>query len=224
MFKNNAGENLGTLVPGEYALDSLDFKLEEAAGLEVIKGHLVTFYELEDLQGDAWHFISTDEFNGADLANKAKSFTIQYVDAANIALNKSVEANVRQDRAHRAVDGDNVSSWSPSDEPPYWVTVDLEEPYLLNRWVVKLQGTGPLAGGIAESPLNAADFKLMISEDGVNWLDADTVEGNTASVCDRDLNLVTARYVRLYVTRPTSLDINKNLVVYEFEVYGMPLE
>lgn len=224
VFKDNTGKDLDTLKPGEYTVNSLDFSLEEVAKLDVIKGHLVTFYESEDFQGDSWHFISTDQFNGTEIANRAKSFTINYVEAVNVALNKPVDANIRPDRAARAVDGDIISSWSPSDTPPYWLMVDLEEEHLLNRWVVKLQGSGPLAGGTPSSPLNAADFGLQISDDGVNWQDADIVEGNTASITDRDLNLVTARYVRLYVTRPTSLDFNKNLVVQEFEVYGTPVK
>lgn len=223
LFKNNAGEKLGTLVPGEYTIDSLGFKLEEAAKLEVIKGHLVTFYQSKDFPGSTWHFISTNEFSGAEMASQAKAFTIRYIDAENVALNKPVEASALQDRASRVVDGDYASSWSPRETAPYWLVVDFEEPYLLNRWVVRWQGTGPLAG-LADSPFNAAEFKLQISDDRDKWHDVDIVEGNTASVTDRDLNLVTARYVRLYVTRPTSLDVNQNLVVYEFEVYGSPVE
>jgi len=79
-------------------------------------------------------------------------------------------------------------------------------------------------GGILNSPLNAADFSLQVSEDGDDWFDADAVTDNTASITDRDINPVTARYVRLYVSRPTSLDFNQNLVVHEFEVYGLPSE
>lgn len=223
IFKNDRGERVGSLKPGQYALADLDFALEDAVAVEVAKGHYLSFYASENLEGDAWHFISTDQFDGMDLAQKAKSLSVRYIPAENVALDKPVEANVRDDRAHRAVDGDKLSSWSPNDTPPYWITVDLEQPYLLNRWVCKLQGTGPLAG-IAESPFNAADFKLQVSSDGTNWVDADIVEGNTASTTDRPLNLVEARYVRLYVTRPTSLETNKNLVLYELELYGFPIE
>ncbi|MGB4472485.1 MAG: discoidin domain-containing protein, partial [Limnochordia bacterium] len=125
--------------------------------------------------------------------------------------------------AYRAVDGSVDTSWAPRETPPYWLMVDLEQPYLLYRWVCKLHGTGPLAR-IPESPFNAADFKLQVSDDGVNWTDVDAVEGNTASTTSRDLDLIQARYVRLYVTRPSNVEINQNLVVYELELYGLPVE
>lgn len=227
VFRDEHGIELGSLEIGEYKLDdinSLGFELEEVFGLTLLRGHVISFYETDDFQGDTWHFISTDDFNGADMSKNAKSFSVIHVDSENVALNRSVDANVRSDRANRAVDGDNFTSWAPKDTPPYWLTVDLEDTYLLNRWVVRLQGTSPLFDGMATSPLNAADFRLQVSVDGSNWHDADIVEGNTYSVTLRDLNLIPARYARLYVTRPTSLDINQDLVVYEFEVYGISVE
>lgn len=226
-FFNSAGEMVGALKPGDYnlnELDSLGFNLAEVTGLQVEKGHLITFFEQEGQQGTAWHFITTEDFAGGAMATQAKSLSIASIETDNIALNKPTKANVLGERAHRAVDGEKISSWSPSAEPPYWLEVDLEGTYLLSRWVVRLHGTGPLAGEVEESPFNAADFSLQISDDGVNWQDVDVVEGNTASICDRDLNLVKASYVRLYVTRPTSVDRNNSLAVYEFEVYGTVLD
>lgn len=227
VFKDNNGEELGSLELGEYILEdfsSLGFELEEVFELEVLRGHVISFYETENFHGDTWHFISADDFNGADMSKNAKSFSVINIDSENVALNRPVDANVRSDRANRAVDGDNLTSWAPKDTPPYWLTVDLEDTYLLNRWIVRLQGTSPLFDGMSTSPLNAADFRLQVSEDGSNWYDADIVEGNTYSITLRDLNLIPARYARLYVTRPTSLDTNQDLVVYEFEVYGIPVE
>ncbi|NLH13728.1 MAG: hypothetical protein GX476_04660 [Firmicutes bacterium] len=223
-FKNGAGEIVGSLRPGEYTVDDLGFDLEEVSRLEVAKGHLVTFYESKDLSGEVWHFAGTSEFSGREMADRIGSLAIRYVGAESITLNKPVEASAAQDRAHRAVDGNPITSWSPRENPPYWLTVDLGQRYLLTRWVTRLQGTGPLMGGILNSPLNAADFSLQVSEDGDDWFDADAVTDNTASITDRDINPVTARYVRLYVSRPTSLDFNQNLVVHEFEVYGLPSE
>ena len=158
------------------------------------------------------------------MARQAKSFTIRYIDANNVALDKPTKASELSERAPRAVDGDGVSSWSPKGGAPYWLEVDLEDVYMLNRWVVKLQGTGPLAGNVANSPFNAADFELQISEDGIDWETVDVVEDNTLSTADRDLSLIPARHVRLFVTKPTSLDSNKNLIVYELEVYGISIE
>lgn len=221
-FKDSNSRIVGVLRPGEYLLDDLGFNLLEIAELEVARRYLVTFYESEDLSGDTWHFIGTNDLSGSDIASKASYVTITFLEDKNIALNKPVEASALSDRAVRVVDGNYGNSWSPRETAPYWVVVDLEEPYMLNRWIVRWHGTGPLAG-LNESPFNAADFKLQVSDDGDNWIDVDVVEGNTASITDRDLNLVTGRYVRLYVTRPTSLDVNQNLVVYQMELFGMPI-
>lgn len=224
-FRNSAGKELVTLLPGKYTLNDINsvFSLEEVARLELQKGYVAIFYESEDFTGDTYTYISTDEFDGLDMLNKVKGVNIKHVEFNNILLGKTAEANVAADRAERAIDGNSNSSWSPNAQAPYWLTVDLEETYLINRWVVKLHGTGPLAGANPDGPFNAADYKLQVSTDGVNWYDIDTVTGNTASFTDRNIKSTEARYVRLYVTRPTSLDFNQKLVVYEFEVYGIPL-
>ncbi len=223
-FRTEDGQKLGTLLPGKYLLEDLDFNLEQAREIEIVKGHFLSFYENQDFSGEAWHFTSAEDFNGAEMARQAKSFTIRYIDANNVALDKPTKASELSERAPRAVDGDGVSSWSPKGGAPYWLEVDLEDVYMLNRWVVKLQGTGPLAGNVANSPFNAADFELQISEDGIDWETVDVVEDNTLSTADRDLSLIPARHVRLFVTKPTSLDSNKNLIVYELEVYGISIE
>ncbi|HKM18015.1 MAG TPA: endo-1,4-beta-xylanase [Limnochordia bacterium] len=223
IFKNAAGQIFGTLKPGEYKAADLSFSLADVARIEVGTGYMMSLYESEDRTGDAWHFVRTDLFDGANWPDKAKAIAIRTISAQNIALNKPVEASVLSERAHRAVDGAADTSWAPRATPPYWLSVDLQEPYLLYRWVCKLHGTGPLSR-ISHSPFNAADFILQVSEDGINWTDVDVVEDNTASTTERDLDLIKARYVRLFVTRPTSLEVNQNLVVYELELYGLPAE
>ena len=213
VLKDSTGQAVGELMPGTFNLADLDFDLAEVTALELEKGHLISFYAEENAQGDAVHFVSTKDFDGAAVAAQTKSLVVRAVQADNIALNKPADANFLADRAGRAVDGEPVSSWAPNAEPPYWISIDLEGTYLLSRWAVRLQGTSVLAGQVEESPLNAADFALQVSLDGENWQDVDVVEGNIKSVYDKDLNLVEARYVRLYVTKPTSLDHNQRLGV-----------
>ncbi len=222
VVKNSNGEELSALKQGDYKLTDLDFKLADVADLEIVRGYVATFYQSADFQGEQWHFSNLSEFDDQVITNKAQSLRIRYLEPENIALNKPVDANYQLNRAGRAVDGDPLTNWTVKETPPYWLSVDLEGTYLLNRWICKLQGTGPLSKA-AQSAFNAADFKLEVSSDGINWIEADSVEGNTASVTDRDLNLVEARYVRFYVTRPSSIDQIQNLVVYEFELYGLPL-
>ncbi|MFW6288087.1 MAG: endo-1,4-beta-xylanase [bacterium] len=223
-FKNTTGEEIDVLETGDYHIDELEFALEDINELELVRDHLITFYESKDFQGKTWEFTSTDDFNGAEMVNKAESFSIEHVEFENLSHNKEVETNVAADKAERAVDGDDNSSWSPNDEAPYWLSIDLGEAHFLNRWVVRSFGTGSLAGDSSEGPFNIADFKLQISDDGDSWHDLDEVEGNEHSFTDRDIDLTVARYVRLYVSRPTSLDFNQKLTLYEFEVYGTPVE
>lgn len=222
VLKDESGKIIATLSSGDYDFDALDFELEDVSQIQTAKDHLITFYEEKSLQGKPLYYLSGQEFDGREMAQKVKSFSISHAEAENLALDKPVEANADQARAIRAVDGNRMTNWNPTGTPPFWVSVDLEDYYLLNRWVVRLRGAGPLAGGAANSPFNAADFELQISDDGINWQAIDTLEGNTASVVDRNLNLVRARYVRLYVTKPSSLDANSGLIVYELELFGLP--
>ncbi|HPT92514.1 MAG TPA: endo-1,4-beta-xylanase [Limnochordia bacterium] len=222
IFKDAEGRLLGTLKPGEYQAADLDFPMSQAAKIEMATSYIMTLAS-GGTAADRWHFIDSGDFDGAHWAEKAEVISITTLPQENIAAGKPVDANHLAERAYRAVDGSVDTSWAPRETPPYWLMVDLEQPYLLYRWVCKLHGTGPLAR-IPESPFNAADFKLQVSDDGVNWTDVDAVEGNTASTTSRDLDLIQARYVRLYVTRPSNVEINQNLVVYELELYGLPVE
>lgn len=221
-FIGSSGERLGVLKPGVYNaadLAPLGFTLEQVSAIELEKGYVISFYAQEDCRGQAWHFTAAGGFAGSAAASQAQSFAIRLLEPENVVLNKPVKANALAERAARAVDGDRNTSWSPSAQPPYWLEIDLEDSYLLTSWAVRLHGSGPLGGQVAESPFNAADFRLQVSEDGTNWLDADVVEGNTASVYENSLGFVPARFVRLYVTKPTSVELNTSLAVYELEVY-----
>lgn len=222
-FLSSTGEWLGNLKPGEYStaeLEQLGITLADAAGLDLIKGYVISLYDRPNCEGRAWHFTTTDDFPGSEMAARAQSLSVRLLESGNIALNKPVRANILDERAVRAVDGEALSSWSPSAEPPYWLEIDLEGTYLLSRWVVRLQGSGPLGGPVDQSPFNAADFRLQVSQDGVDWYDADVVEGNTASIYESVLSPIPARFVRLYVTKPTSVENNLKLTVHEIEVYG----
>src|SRR5690606_617993 len=119
-----------------------------------------------------------------------------------IAVGKSVDASHRQDRAVRAIDGERYTSWNVSDEPPYWLSVDLGKPYILTNWVVFHRGSGGLGTDPLDGPLNTADFRLQVSDDQITWHDVDVVEGNVLARTNRALSPIAARYVRLYITKP----------------------
>lgn len=141
----------------------------------------------------------------------------------NVALNKTATANqyVSGETPNKAIDGSvsaygsGNSKWcSNSSSSAKWLAVDLGAEYTIDRWVVKHAG----AGGESTS-YNTRDFRLQMSKDGKTWTDVDVVSGNTLSTTDRTVTAFTARYVRLYITKPTQgSDVAAR--IYEFEVYG----
>jgi predicted alpha-1,2-mannosidase len=140
------------------------------------------------------------------------------VPGSNIALNKTATANqfVTGEDPPKAVDGISTypSKWCSNVSGDKWLKLDLGQNYTINRWVVKHCG----AGG---EPVNwnTSDFKLQKSSDGNTWTDVDSVVGNTANITDRNVTAFTNRYVRLYITKPTS-DTDIAARIYEFELYS----
>jgi len=104
------------------------------------------------------------------------------------------------------------------------LSVDLGKPYILTNWVVFHRGSGGLGTDPLDGPLNTADFRLQVSDDQITWHDVDVVEGNVLARTNRALSPIAARYVRLYITKPSSFDFNRDAVIYELELYGFELE
>lgn len=139
----------------------------------------------------------------------------------NILTNKPIEASHNTERAIRAIDGTYDTSWTARAKPPYWLVVDLGESYLLTHWTLNLRSSYPPNSYTNKSSLNATDFSLHISDDGNDWHVLDIVEANNQGVCNRSLDLVEARYVMLLITKPSSLEFNQDIVLYEWELYGI---
>lgn len=135
----------------------------------------------------------------------------------NLALNKVATANhyINGENPSMAIDGavtDN-SKWCSNVSGAKWLKIDLGQNYTIDRWVVKHAGSGG-----ENTAWNTKNFKLQKSSDGVNWSDVDTVTGNKSSITDRNVPVFTARYVRLYITKPTNTT-DPATRIYEFEVY-----
>lgn len=138
----------------------------------------------------------------------------------NAALNRPVSANAAEDRADRAVDGLDNTSWQPDGEPPFYLTVDLGESITVERWVVKNTGAGIRGKALPGDELfNARAYKLQVSPDGQSWTDVDEVKDNTANVTDRMIKPVEAQHVRLVILEPTSIPGNNRTSIVEFAVY-----
>ncbi len=137
----------------------------------------------------------------------------------NVALGKPATASHSDFQAPRAVDGKwsdiNNHKWCGISSGDMWLRVDLGSPKTITRWVVR-------HASVAGEPTAwiTRDFKLQRSNDGVTWYDVDSVTYNTLPVTDRDVSPFTARYVRLYVTKPTQTGCTDIAArIYEFEVY-----
>lgn len=117
---------------------------------------------------------------------------------ANIALGKNVYTsdfygNVNDFR--KMTDGSNGSYWTSSDASGQaaWVTVDLEKPYLLNRFVMETAG----AAGLNNS-LNIKTMKVQASIDGGQFKTVAEVTSNTSNSIIRSINAY-GRYVRFWI-------------------------
>jgi hypothetical protein len=142
------------------------------------------------------------------------------VPPVNLALGKPATAdsscNVREG-APKAVNGTvtsgNLDKWC-SLGASKWMQVDLGSNQTVGRLVVKHAG----AGGEAAA-WNTRDFTLQVSTNGTAWTTVATVTGNTAGTTTHDIVPVSARYLRLNITAPTS-NTDTAARIYEFEAYA----
>ena len=72
-----------------------------------------------------------------------------------------------------AVDGSEFTKWVSATGGTNWLTLDLDQPSEIDRWVVR-------HAGINGEPdeLNTGDFALQVSDDGVRFSSVDSVTGN----------------------------------------------
>lgn len=140
---------------------------------------------------------------------------------ANLLINKPATAStyVLPYSPARAVDGTitPTNRWLCNQLPGY-MSVNMGGSFWINRWVVRHMGIT----GWASPDYNMMDFKLQGSSDNTNWIDIDSVTGNTAAVTDRTFSVVKYQYVRLVVTK--GIRNNQQLAsCMELEVYESPV-
>ena len=219
---DSKGQTIANLLPGEYTRTELEsrFDFQDLKRAWLGDGLIL---ELWDQAGAPTLYIGGKTFS-LDAAGLGERVVVKAARIENVALGKPAFASHRGDRAARSVDGDLLTSWTASEEPPYWLSVDLQKPHLLVRWAVVHRGGGGVGTGLSDGPFNTADFRLQVSDDQINWRDVDVVEGNLANRTDRAIEPVVARYARILITKPTSLAVNQQAVVYELELYGLPVE
>lgn len=119
----------------------------------------------------------------------------------------------------KAVDGNNFSKWCSTDPGMVkWLVVDLGEETQFDTWVVKNASVG---GEFAD--YNTKDVYLQISNDGNVWTSVDYVKDNKAGTIACKLSeKKSARYVRLYITKPTQRTGTTGDATYA-RIYGFEL-
>jgi hypothetical protein len=140
--------------------------------------------------------------------------------SVNLALHKPAVSSsfVLPYSAQKAVDGSisPLSRWQCNiNILPGWITIDLGQSYLIDRWVVYHLG----AAGFYSPGYFMTDYKLQRSSDNINWDDVDSITGNISTITNRIVAPFYARYVRILVTN--GLQVNPQLAsIVEFEVYA----
>ncbi len=142
----------------------------------------------------------------------------------NVVLHKPCRANHSRENLgeypENALNGDSKSKWGGVAEAADtetghagWLEVDLGEVTPIYKWLVLH------CGEYEDRNDNTVDYFLQYkeSEDG-EWLTADEVWGNREDMTLREFASVNARYVRLYIIRPTP-HADKTCRIYQFHVY-----
>ncbi|GAA2740549.1 endo-beta-N-acetylglucosaminidase [Kitasatospora cinereorecta] len=140
--------------------------------------------------------------------------------ASNLALNRpataSGQCNGNEGPAkavNGSVSGGTGDKWCTLTGSK-WLEVDLGSVRSLSRFTVK-----HAAAGGESAAWNTRDFTVQVRSSTADpWTTAVTVTGNTAATTDHPVS-VSARYVRLVITRPTQTT-DPAARIYEFETWG----
>lgn len=113
-----------------------------------------------------------------------------------------------------AIDGSEFTKWVSAAGGTNWLTVDLDQPSEIDRWVARHAGIS----GMPEE-LNTNTFVLQVSDDGLGFSNVAVVADNGYRLTDRPV-AGRGRFVRLLVTRGTQEGEDGRARIYEFEAHG----
>ena len=174
-------------------------------------------------QEDVWALVRMDD-------RDAEIYPIYTELGENVALNKPCKANgdcTEAEKPENALDGGCQSKWAgdcnrvTTTETGFegWLEVDLGEITPIYKWLVLH------CGELEDRHDNTVDFFLQYREtEAEDWKTADEVWGNHEDLTVREFTPVSARYVRLYVIRPTVRNNDATCRIYQLQVYRLPHE
>lgn len=178
-------------------------------------------------KGDFWTFNEGQiALGGVTIHEKEKQET-----DTNLPLNyknataSSVHEQFGPEKAVNGTMTDANDMWCTAIGKEHWLQLEFDAPITFSRWVLKFDEA--LRPGLPDISANtASDFKLQVSENGQTWTDVSDIKGNKDAVFDESLEeSVTAKYVRVYFTKPTQETTsdsqqNPRARVAEFELYA----
>lgn len=146
------------------------------------------------------------EYDGISASAKV---TVKAFEETNLALGRPAKSSGDEggNVPENATDGKMDTRWSSAWEENQWISVDLEEAYVINRIVLAWENAF------------ARDYHIEVSLDGNNWSRVYTrtdSEGGTENIILEEET--PARYVRLTGDR-RALE-NYGISLHELEVYG----
>lgn len=197
-------ENASTRVP--------TFIMPQVVAWEAGVNEIVDMAEdLKEAYGDRVVFVRADhlamlyaEYKDQmyNLALQNDAVTASGYDSDDVAPSKVVDGSFAK-----------ANGWVSSAEGEKWLTIDLKENCIISRYILQNAATGYYS-----ADLNTKAFKIQGSTDGENWTDIDVVEDNTSNIVDKNVEEVTARYVRVYITDAGADGVAR---IQEFEVWGI---
>ena len=155
--------------------------------------------------------------SGVDEVIPCKWLSTLHSDACTLNLSQQKQATAsgelsENEMARNAVDGDVSTKWCAFVSGSGWLEIDLGSDMEICRWHV-------LHAGSEQTNYITNDFKLQ-KKVGTGWVDVDLVSGNVENETDRCVAPFTARYVRLYITKPELNSTTGAARIFDFSVFG----
>lgn len=139
-------------------------------------------------------------------------------DPINLSLGKAASASrscAPTEQPLYAVDGKLNTKWCGNGSGTHNLTVDLGGTNLVSEIVIKHAEEGG-----EPSASNTSAYRVLISQDGVNFKELIKVTDNKSGITKDQVPATKGRYVRLMIDKPTQGN-DTAARIYEFEVMGL---
>ncbi|GAA6396547.1 discoidin domain-containing protein [Solibaculum mannosilyticum] len=175
-----------------------------------------------------WHGTETNEhyrerFFRLDLNSLQ---TVEEQPYTNLVSEGKPVTSTSGDHPEYATDGDDFTKWeSTGEESVKQLTIDLEEPTVVGRYILKHGGLAIVndSDKDARNYSNTRAFTIEVSLDNQNWTTVVDKRYNASFQNDENFDPTLARYVRLSIDQPTQGTMNK-ASIFEFQVYATDMK